>query len=228
MPTQTILFDINETVLNLSLLKPKFHQYFGCENHMNTWFSMLLHSSTVCLVTNTKSNFKSLALSALKSMAGRLDKNISDEGYQDILSTFSRLPAHDDIQPAMKALKQAGYRLVALSNSSSELLRSQLTFSGLHDYFDEAISVEQANTFKPAKTAYHFALQQLQIEPTQARLVATHDWDTHGALSAGLKAAYIDRSGAPYNSHYLVPDILSSNMGDIAQQIMIKEMGNTV
>ncbi|MCK8073478.1 MULTISPECIES: haloacid dehalogenase type II [Gammaproteobacteria] len=223
MPVQTILFDINETVLDLNRLKPKFNHYFGSEDYMTTWFSMLLHSSTVCLVTTVHSDFKSLALTALKALAGRLDKSISDEGYQDILSTLAALPAHEDVKPAMDMLKLSGFRLVALSNSSTKLLNSQLSFAGLKDYFDDTISVEQANTFKPSKSAYLFALQQLQIAPSQARLVATHDWDTHGALSAGLKAAYINRSGAPYNSYYLMPDIVSNSMIEIAQQIMEKE-----
>ncbi len=223
MPTQTILFDINETVLDLSILKPKFLTYFGNESHMNTWFSTLLHSSTVCLITETSSDFKSLALAALKTLAGQLNKTITDDGYHDILNTFSNLPAHHDIKPAMQMLKQAGFRLVALSNSSSELLNAQLSFAGLLDFFDDTISVEQVNTFKPSKSAYQFALQQLQIEPAQARLVATHDWDTHGALSAGLKAAHINRSSASYNAHYLVPDIVANNMAEIAQQIMLKE-----
>lgn len=223
MTTQTIFFDINETVLDLSPLKPKFLEYFGNEIHTSTWFSILLHSSTVCLITETNSDFKSLALAALKTLAGRLDKTITDEGFQDILSTFAHLPAHDDIKPALKMLKQAGCKVVALSNSSSELLKSQLSFAGLNDYFDAAISVEEASTFKPAKVAYQYALQQLQISPTQARLVATHDWDTHAALSAGLKAAHIDRSSGQYNAHYLMPDILSNSMGDIAKQIIVKE-----
>lgn len=223
MPSQTILFDVNETVLDLSLLKPKFLQYYGHEIHMNTWFSMLLHSSTVCLATGTTSDFKSLALAALKTLAGRLSIELSDDEYQNILGTFACLPAHDDIKPAMIELQQAGYRLVALSNSSSELLKSQLSFSGLLTYFDDAISVEQAKTFKPSKAAYLFALQQLKIQPTEARLIAAHDWDTHGALSAGLKAAYIDRTGAPYNPHYLKPDILSHSMSSITNQILIKD-----
>ncbi|WP_299573049.1 haloacid dehalogenase type II [uncultured Shewanella sp.] len=223
MSTQTILFDINETILDLSVLKPKFETYFGDESHMNTWFSILLHSSTVCLVTDTASDFKSLALAALKTLAGRLHKTISDEGYNDILGTFANLPAHNDIEPALKLLKKAGFKLAALSNSSSELLNSQLSFAGLQDYFEDIISVEQANTFKPSKVAYQFALKQMRIEPQQARLVATHDWDTHGALASGLKAAYIDRTGAPYNTHYLVPDIVAGIMIEIAQQIIVKE-----
>ncbi|WP_206683193.1 hypothetical protein [Neptunicella marina] len=54
------------------------------------------------------------------------------------------------------------------------------------------------------------------------RLVATHDWDTHGALTAGLKAAFINRSGAPYHPLYLKPDIQSTSMHGIVDQIIAR------
>lgn len=62
-------------------------------------------------------------------------------------------------------------------------------------------------------------------EPADLRLVATHDWDTHGALSAGLMAAYIDRSGAPYGPHYLRPDIEADTMTAIAHKIIAAGRG---
>lgn len=220
MSGQTVLFDINETVLDLSVLKPKFQQYMGSEDHMATWFAMLLHSSTVCLVTETKSDFKSLSLTTLACLAERLGKNLTDNEYQDILSTFAQLPAHKDIKPALTKLRASGFKVIALSNSSSELLASQLTHAGLLDYFDQVISTQQANTFKPSQEAYHFAIQQLNISTNAARLVATHDWDTHGALCAGLKAAYIDRLNSPYNPHYLKPDIIAKDMRAIIEAIL--------
>ncbi|GAL13393.1 haloacid dehalogenase type II [Vibrio astriarenae] len=213
MSGQTVLFDINETVLDLSVLKPKFQQYMGSDDYMATWFAMLLHSSTVCLVTETKSDFKSLGVASLRCCAERLGKTLTDNDYLDILRTFAELPAHEDIKPALSRLRASGLKVVALSNSSSELLTSQLTHAGLLAYFDQVISTQQANTFKPSREAYHFALQKLNINANTARLVATHDWDTHGALSAGLKAAYIDRLNSPYNPHYLKPDIIATDMG---------------
>ena len=38
--------------------------------------------------------------------------------------------------------------------------------------------------------------------------------------SAGLKAAYIDRTGAPYNPLFLKPDVIGSTMDEIAEQII--------
>ncbi|WP_220718305.1 haloacid dehalogenase type II [Agarivorans litoreus] len=220
MSTQAILFDINETVLDLSALRPKFRHYMGSESHTDTWFAMLLHSSNVCLVTGINTNFRELALAALQSIAARLGKNLSHENYLDILSTFTSLPAHSDIKPALTILRKAGFKLAAFSNSSSELLKSQLSHSGLLAHFDDVISVESANTFKPSITAYNYAVERLALPPNNIRLVATHDWDTHGALSAGLKAAYINRLNVPYNPHYVKPDIAAGNMHDITKQII--------
>ncbi len=221
MKQETILFDINETVLNLNVLKPKFKQYFGDEKYMLTWFSMLLHSSTVCLTTHVKTNFAMLAKAALSSLAGKCRVTLAEEQIDDILGLFANLEAHSDIKPALTLLKKHGFRVVALSNSSQALLEKQLTNAGLKDYFDDIISVESAGTFKPSAAAYQYAAETLLQSPENLRLVATHDWDTHGALSAGLKAAYIDRTGAPYHPLYLKPDIVGADMLDIAKEIAL-------
>lgn len=220
MKQRVILFDINETILNLSVLKPKFKHYYGDEKYLDTWFSMLLHSSTVCLITGVKTDFKNLAKATLDSLASKLNISLSDDDCNSILSTLANLPAHKDIQPALTKLRNAGFRLVALSNSSLTLLSSQLKNAEIYDYFDDVISVESANTFKPSPEAYHFAVSKLNTEPSNALLVATHDWDTHGALSAGLNAAFINRLGTSYNPMYKKPNIVGDTMNEIAEKII--------
>ncbi len=221
MKQETILFDINETVLNLNVLKPKFKQYFGDDKYMLTWFSMLLHSSTVCLTTEVKTSFAELAKSALLSLAGKCRITLTEDQVDDVLGLFANLKAHSDIKPALALLKANGFRLVALSNSSQALLEKQITNAGLKDYFDDIISVESIGTFKPSPVAYQHAAEVLLKSPEELRLVATHDWDTHGALNAGLKAAYIDRSGAPYHPLYLKPDVVGVDMLAIAREIVL-------
>ena len=39
-------------------------------------------------------------------------------------------------------------------------------------------------------------------------------------MTAGLLAAYIDRSGAPYHPLYRRPDVCASDMGDVVVQII--------
>ena len=223
MKRHTILFDINETVLDLSTLKPKFKAAFGDESVMATWFSMLLHSSTVCILTDVHTNFATLAGTMLDSIAARKGITLSDRARNNIIMGFASLPPHNDIKPALAQLKSAGFRTVAFSNSSLNLISTQMTNAGLLEYFDDIISVEETGSFKPDPTVYKFAAKQLKQPLESLRLVATHDWDTHGALSVGMKAAYINRSGAIYHPLYRQPDICATTMEDIVKRIIETE-----
>ena len=223
MKQKTILFDINETVLNLTTLKGKFTLAFGDENLMATWFSMLLHSSTVCIVTDVKSDFATLARTMLESLAGRLGIVLTPVVIDDILSNFANLPPHEDIKHALSKLKLAGFHTVAFSNSSIKLISAQMENAGLQEYFDDIISVEETGSFKPDPNVYKFAAKKLNTPLERLRLVAAHDWDIHGALSVGMQGAFINRSGAIYHKLYRQPDIYAMNMEDIVEQIIAKD-----
>ena len=61
MNKEVILFDIIQTTLDLEPLKPKFEETFGSPDALALWFSRLLHTSTVCIVTNVNTTFTVLA-----------------------------------------------------------------------------------------------------------------------------------------------------------------------
>ncbi|MDH5976537.1 haloacid dehalogenase type II [Vibrio splendidus] len=220
MKKEVILFDINETVLNLGSLQPKFKAVFGSEDALSLWFSKLLHSSTVCIATNIKSTFSELANATLDAIAQRYKCDLTVESKDALLTSFANLPAHTDIKDSLLKLRNNGFKTVAFSNSSLDLIASQIKNSGLEDYFDTVISVEETGSFKPNSDVYKFAAETLQEPVENLRLVATHDWDTHGALSAGLQAAYIDRTGVEYHSLYLKPEISSRTMDGVVEQII--------
>ncbi len=223
MSRDTILFDINETVLDLSSLRPKFKATFGDEAITATWFSMLLHTSTVCALTATKTDFATLAGTMLDTIAARLGVELGKDTRADILSSFASLPAHADMKPALTRLRYADYCTVAFTNSSVKLVTTQINNSGLSEYFDDIVSVETTGSFKPDPKVYDFVAERLNRPIEELRLVATHDWDTHGALSAGMRAAYIDRSGAPYHPLYRHPDVHATNMVDVVEQIIARD-----
>ena len=223
MLRDTILFDINETILDLSSLKPKFKTAFGDEAVTATWFSMLLHTSTVCTLTEIKTDFATLAGAMLDTVAARRGIELPDMMRDDILGGFASLSPHADVKPALTRLRSAGYRTVAFSNSSLKLVSSQIGNAGLTEYYDEIVSVEETGSFKPDPKVYEFVARRINRPIEELRLVATHDWDTHGALTAGMHAAYIDRSGAPYHPLYRQPDVYATTMGKVVEQIIAKD-----
>jgi 2-haloacid dehalogenase len=220
MTRDTILFDMNETVLDLAVLKPGFKAAFGDEAVTATWFSMLLHTSTVCALTGVKADFATLADAMLDSIAARQGVELADQERDEILDGFTSLPPHADVRPALTRLRSAGYRTAAFTNSSLDLVTRQIENAGLTKYFDDTVSVGETGSFKPDGRVYRFAAKRLNRQVDECRLIAAHDWDTHGALTAGMLAAYIDRSGAPYHPLYKRPDVHATTMDAVIEQII--------
>jgi len=216
----TVLFDINETVLDLSPLAPKFEATLGDALLASTWFATLLHASTVCALTGVKTGFADLAGQMLDRLAALRGRSLTLADRNVILDSFANLSPHSDVLPALEKLHAHGYRTVAFSNSSRALVTKQIANSGLADHFDAVLSVEAAESFKPDEKVYAFAAERLDRPIGDLRLIAAHDWDTHGALTAGMQAAYLDRTGAPYNPLYLRPDIEAKKMVDLAEAII--------
>ena len=220
MSRDTVLFDINETVLDLASLKPAFEAAFQDSGVLVTWFAMLLQTSTVCALTGVQTGFANLAGITLDALAARRGIVLSDDKRADLLKGFGGLKPHPDIKPALARLRAAGYRTVAFSYSSLDLVTNQITNAGLRDAFDDVVSVEKTGSFKPDPKVYRFVADHLERPLPDLRLVATHDWDTHGAMSVGLQAAYIDRTGAPYHPLYRKPDVIGTDMTDVVEQII--------
>ncbi|HIF9381130.1 TPA: haloacid dehalogenase type II [Photobacterium damselae] len=215
-----IIFNINETILNLESLHKIFVDIFDNNLMLSQWFSKLLHTLAVCAITKVETNFFTLASITLDNMFDDNQLELSKFDKKEFLNEFTRLQPYSNVIPALKYLKENGFKLIALSNSSSKLINEQLNNSGVISFFDEIISAEEVTTFKPDPQVYKYAAKRLGVGLNRLRLVATHDWDTHGVLSVGMKAAYLSRNDKKYTSVFKKVDIKGSDMMEIAYKIV--------
>ena len=65
---KAVFFDMNETLLNLSLLKESFDKSFDDDYALKYWFTKLLHTSTVTGIMNEYKNFGELAEVVLENI----------------------------------------------------------------------------------------------------------------------------------------------------------------
>jgi 2-haloacid dehalogenase len=89
----------------------------------------------------------------------------------------------------------------------------------VRDAFERLLSVEDAARWKPARAAYDYAVQECRERADRMLLVAVHPWDIHGAMAAGLRAAWINRSGGGYPSYFTRPDLQAPSLPDLAAQL---------
>lgn len=187
-----LFFDINETVLDTCTLKALVNNSFQ-EDIYDLWFSKLLHYSLVSTVTGTFKSFGLIAWEALISLSARKGVDISEKMYMKLIDTLSSLPPHSDASESLEIVKEKGYYLVALSNSSKDLLRLQLSNAKIDYLFHQQISVEDFSRYKPHPEVYHKASCLLNVSNEECMLIAAHDWDVYGALCAGWKGVFIRR-----------------------------------
>jgi 2-haloacid dehalogenase len=217
---KAVFFDMNETLLNLSLLKVQFDKHFDDKYVLKYWFTKLLYSSTIMGIMDEYINFGELADVALENLFLENNKPLSSKIKAEILGEFRKLPAYEDVRPALKMLRENNIRVIAVSNSSLAMIKEQLTNAGIIDLFDCYYSVDNVEKYKPFKDIYLSAAKQEGLKTEDIVMVATHDWDLFGAKKAGLSTAYIKRKEEIYHPYYLQADFKDSNLSDLIQQLI--------
>lgn len=215
-----IVFDVNETLLDLNALDSLFEKAFDRASIRSIWFSTVLRNSLVATITGQYEDFGKIAGASLDMTARQNGLLLKDEDRNSILGAIRSLPAHRDVVPGLERLKSAGFRLFTLTNSSPEVVKAQLENSELADYFENSFSVDSVKLFKPAAQVYQMTARELGIPVEGMRLVAAHDWDVVGALNAGCAAAFIARPGKVLNPLLLPPDIIGLDVLDVAEKII--------
>jgi 2-haloacid dehalogenase len=224
--SHTIVFDVNETLLDLRALDSHFQRIFGDAAARPAWFSQTLQLSLVATIVESYSDFATLASAALEMVAARRGTTLTPADRQSILEGLRTLPPHADVQPALKRLRQAGFRLATLTNNPPHVVEAQLQNARLAQYFERMLSVEAVQRFKPATAVYHMAASEIGVAPSDMWLVAAHDWDVWGALHAGCRGAFVARPGAVLNGLMPRPEIVGADLAEVAEHlIQFKEHG---
>ena len=129
-------------------------------------------------------------------------------------------PPHPDVRPGLELLRDAGFRLATLTNSTLEVSETQLANAGLDDLVEQMLSADTVGRLKPAAEPYHMAAEALGVTIGEMRLVAAHAWDTAGALSAGCAGAFVARPGQVLDPAGPQPDVIGTDLREVAERIL--------
>jgi 2-haloacid dehalogenase len=215
------VFDVNETLLDLAALDPLFERVFGDASVRRLWFNQMLQSAFVGTMTDAYATFGEAAGAALEMTEERLGVDVSEDDRQEILGGLRNLPPHPEVPDSLDRLRNAGFRLATLTNSTQEVAEVQIENAGLADRFEQILSADTAKRLKPAPAPYRMAARALEIPERRMRLVAAHAWDVAGALRAGCAAAFVARQ--PFDPLVERPDVVGANLTEVADGIIAAE-----
>ena len=200
---RVILFDVNETLLDLEPVRRYFGDDHGDAELASAWFRELLRLSFVHAAIDEYVPFTDLAGSALRSCAGR---SVSESDLAAMAMTLRSLSPHADVVPSLERLLEAGHRLAAVTNSPQDAAEAQLANAGVSGFFDVVMSVEAVGRFKPHASVYHEAARRMGVETSDCTMVAAHDWDIAGAMACGCTGVFLSRPGQSWSSAFAEPD----------------------
>lgn len=217
---QVLIFDVNETLLDMSPLKKAVNTALGNDLAFDIWFPTLLQYSLVETITENYTDFSAIAAATFKMAASKFDKDFSKSELTKILSPIKKLQPHHEVSQALYLLKEKGFKLVALTNGKQEVVDAQLKNAKIDQFFNDIFSVEVVKRYKPHRETYNFVLDNYKIESSEAMLIAAHGWDILGAKRAGLQTAFVSRPGESLYPLSEKPDILGQDLLEIAHLLL--------
>lgn len=190
-----IVFDVNETLIDIESIGPFFERCFGSRNVLHEWFNQLVLYSNVITLSGYYQTFFKLGQGVLEMLGTIYGVKITPADIQELRQSMLTMPAHKDAAEGLRLLKDAGFRLVTLTNSPPDGSGSPLERAGLAHFMERQFSVDSIRRFKPAPEVYHMVAAAMGASPRDLCLVAAHTWDTIGAQSIGCSAALVLRAG---------------------------------
>lgn len=222
--SRILVFDVNETLLDVRAMEPQFVRIFGDPGALREWFSLLLLHSEVAALAGPYFDFATLAEAVLTMVAETRKIRISSGDVEAVLQAMLSLPPHPEVQDALADLQAAGIRLVALTNSSDRMVQAQLANAGLAPFFESVFSVNTVQRYKPAPEPYRMVASALSVPPARLRMVAAHAWDILGAMRVGYAGAFVARPGRVLFPLTPKPDVVGENLRVVAAQIIQKDV----
>jgi 2-haloacid dehalogenase len=214
-----VLFDVNGTLSDMGPLAQRFASVGAPEHLARTWFASALRDGFGLAAAGASQPFAAIASSVLRGVLREAAVQDLEPAVDHVMAGFSELDVHDDVPGGVRALRQAGLRLLTLTNGSVQTSQALLERAGILDQFERLLSVEQAGVWKPARAAYEYAGKACGVPLTEMLLVAAHPWDIEGAARAGLQTAWLNRSRAVYPDHQTAPERTASSVTELAELV---------
>jgi len=216
-----IIFDVNETLLDLAPLQKSVGNALGGRVELlPLWFSTMVHYSLVETLSGNYHDFGDIGTAALMMVAETHGIEISrDDAQAAIVNPLRSLPPHSDVVEGLRALKQDGFRIVSLTNSSSKGVEAQFKNADLTHCFEKRYSVDSIRKYKPHPDTYRMVLNDLGIEPEDALMVAAHAWDLAGAKNVGIQTAFIARPGKALYPNVARPDYVVKDLQELVEAL---------
>ena len=193
---ETIAFDIYGTLIDTHGLIAMLRCHAGdnASRFSQLWRQKQLEYSFRRGVLRQYRDFGVCTAQALQYACLSFEVSLTEHETSVLLDAYRALPIFDDVAEGLGNARDAGFRLYAFSNGKAADIRQLLDHADISRYFVDIISVDEVQSFKPDPLVYRHFLEKAAAKAENAWMVSANPFDVIGAVSAGMKSAWVQRS----------------------------------
>jgi 2-haloacid dehalogenase len=218
----TLAFDVYGTLIDTHGVIVALEKHVGgkAPEFSRTWREKQLEYSFRRGLMQNYENFAVCTSNALDYTSSYLKAPLSHKDKQDLLELYKVLPAFADVEEGLARAREAGFRIFAFSNGSADAVEGLLNNACIKEYFMGVISVDEMKSYKPNPAVYCHFLRRAGAVGADAWLVSSNPFDVIGAISSGMRAAWVKRSpDAVFDPWGIEPTLTVDSLLDLAGQI---------
>ena len=194
---------------------------------MNSWRTRQFEYQWLRALSDQYVDFMQATEEGLVFAARGLDLNLTDDRKDRLMSVYMNLSVWPDAVPSVKALREAGFRLVFLSNMTEEMLENGLKKANLSHEFEAIYSTNAVRSYKPARKAYQIAVDELNLSRDEILFVGFAGWDVAGAKWFGYPTYWVNRLGSPMEELGVSPDAEGANLQALVEYVTTRAGSET-
>ena len=223
--TITLAFDVYGTLIDTHGVVSALEEHVGnkAPEFSRMWREKQLEYSFRRGLMQNYENFAVCTSNALDYTCAYFKLALSEQDKKELLAVYKVLPAFADVEAGLAKAKSAGLRMFAFSNGSAEAVEMLLVNAGIRGYFLGVVSVDEMKSYKPNPAVYSHFLRKAGAVGADAWLISSNPFDVIGAISSGMRAAWIKRSpDAIFDPWGIEPTLTASNLVNIADLVVRK------
>jgi len=192
----TLAFDVYGTLIDTSGVTKALEDYAGnhAEAFSRLWRDKQLEYSFRRGLMQNYQNFAVCTKNALDYACTFFHTEIPQGAKEKLMDEYKRLPSFPEVQDGLESLASCGFNMFAFSNGRADDVKDLLRNANIEHYFDGVVSVDEIRSFKPNPAVYCHFLRCAKSSGSDAWLISGNPFDVIGAISAGMCAAWIQRS----------------------------------
>ncbi|MEJ2529151.1 MAG: haloacid dehalogenase type II [Gammaproteobacteria bacterium] len=192
----TLAFDIYGTLIDTHGVKTLLGTMIGgrAGEFSSLWREKQLEYSFRRGLMQNYRDFSVCTRDALEYCCRQLGCDLSSAQKDALMQEYRRLPAFPDVEPCLASLTEQECRIFAFSNGSADAVTGLLEHANIDRYFHGVVSVDELKSFKPNPAVYAHFLRSSGATGAQAWLISSNPFDVIGAISAGMSAAWVQRT----------------------------------